>query len=70
MLPPADAGQPVALPLALDVSASGEAGVRHLADVAADLAAKDPGRRRPASRRGGLTLLRRAAGKLRRALKK
>ncbi|MFG2794532.1 glycosyltransferase [Streptomyces sp. NPDC048419] len=70
ILPPSGAGEPVALPLALDVPASGGAVVRHLAAVAADLAAKDPGRRRPASRRAGLTFLRRAAGRLRRALKK
>ncbi|MFI6564242.1 glycosyltransferase family 2 protein [Streptomyces sp. NPDC050534] len=70
IMPSSGAGEPVALPLALDVPASGGAAVRHLAAAAADLAAKDPGRRRPASRRAGLTFLRRAAGKLRRALKK
>ncbi|WP_030948325.1 glycosyltransferase family 2 protein [Streptomyces sp. NRRL S-646] len=70
ILPPAGAGKPVALPLALDVSASGGAVVKSLAAAAADLAAKDPGRRRPASRPAKPTFLRRVAGRLRRALKK
>ncbi|MFG2783244.1 glycosyltransferase family 2 protein [Streptomyces prunicolor] len=69
-LPSTGAGEPVALPLALDVSASGGVVVKRLAAFAADLAAKDPGRRRPAPRPAGSTILRRAAGKLRRALKK
>jgi glycosyltransferase involved in cell wall biosynthesis len=68
ILPSTGAGKPVALPLALDVSASGGAVVKRLA--AADLAAKDPGRRSPARRLVESTFLRRAAGKLRRALKK
>ncbi|KQV94220.1 glycosyltransferase [Streptomyces sp. Root369] len=63
-------GKPVALPLALDVSASGGAVVKRLAAAAADLAAKDPGRRRNASRPVEPTFLRRVAGKLRRALRK
>jgi len=69
-LPSTGVGNPVALPLALDVSAGGGAVVKHLAAAAADLAAKDPGRRRTASRPGKQTFLRRAAGKLRRALKR
>ncbi|WP_019067239.1 glycosyltransferase family 2 protein [Streptomyces hokutonensis] len=68
--PSTGAGSPVALPLALDVSASGDVVVRRLAAAAADLAAKDPGRRRPAPRPAASTILRRAAGKVRRALKK
>ncbi|WP_043673371.1 glycosyltransferase family 2 protein [Streptomyces xylophagus] len=68
--PSTGAGSPVGLPLALEVSASGGVVVKRLAAVAADLAAKDPGRRRPAPRPGATTILRRAAGKLRRALKK
>jgi len=68
--PSAGVAKPVALPLVLDVSASGGVVVRRLAAVAADLAAKDPGRRRPAPHPGATTILRRAAGKLRRALKK
>ncbi|MBK3575883.1 glycosyltransferase [Streptomyces sp. MBT65] len=68
--PSAGAGKPVALPLVLDVSASGGAVVKRLAAAAADLAAKDPGRRRPAARPGAVTVLRRVAGKVRRVLKK
>jgi hypothetical protein len=68
--PSTGVGKPVALPLALDVSASGGVVVKRLAAAAAELAAKDPGRRRPAPRPGATTILRRAAGKLRRALKK
>ncbi|RPF37403.1 glycosyltransferase [Streptomyces sp. TLI_185] len=69
-VPSTGGGKPVALPLALDVSASGGAVVKPLAAAAADLAAKDPARRKPAARPAEPTLLRRAAGKLRRALKK
>ncbi|MFJ9250968.1 glycosyltransferase family 2 protein [Streptomyces sp. NPDC101776] len=68
--PSAGVGKPVALPLVLDVSASGGVVVRRLAAAAADLAAKDPGRRRPAPRPTATTILRRAAGKIRRSLKK
>ncbi|MFJ9542152.1 glycosyltransferase family 2 protein [Streptomyces sp. NPDC101225] len=70
ILPPNHSGEPVALPLALDVPPHGEAEVRRLDAVATDLAAKDPGRRGPASRRAGPTFLRRVAGRLRRALNK
>ena len=70
ILPSAGVGKPVALPLALDVSASGGAVVKSLAAAAADLAAKDPGRRRPTSRPARPTFLRRVAGRLRRVLKK
>lgn len=69
-LPSTGVGEPVALPLALEVSASGGVVVKRLAAVAADLVAKDPGRRRPGPRPARSTILRRAAGKLRRALKK
>jgi poly(ribitol-phosphate) beta-N-acetylglucosaminyltransferase len=69
ILPSTGVGKPVALPLALDVSASG-AVVEHLAAAAAHLAAKRPGRRSPASRLAASKFLRRAAGRLRRALKK
>ncbi|MHB9858519.1 glycosyltransferase family 2 protein [Streptomyces sp. YIM S03343] len=69
-LPSTGVRKPVPLPLALDVSASGGAVVKRLADAAADLAAKDPGRRSSASRSAEPTIFSRAAGKLRRALKK
>ncbi|MGW2564942.1 glycosyltransferase family 2 protein [Streptomyces sp. NPDC001537] len=70
ILPSAGAGKPVALPLVLDVSASGGAEVKPLAAAAADLVAKDPGRPKPAAGPAKRTFLRRAAGRLRRALKK
>ncbi|GAA2471001.1 glycosyltransferase family 2 protein [Streptomyces longisporus] len=70
ILPSAGAPKPVALPLVLDVSASGGVEVKPLAAAAADLVAKAPGRPKPASRPAKRTFLRRAAGRLRRALKK
>jgi hypothetical protein len=70
ILPSAGAAKPVALPLVLDVSASGGAEVKPLAAAAADLVAKAPGRPKQASSPAKRTFLRRAAGRLRRALKK
>jgi len=69
-VPATGGGKPVALPLVLDVSASGGVVVKQLAAAAADLAATAPARRKPAGRPAEPTLLRRAAGKLRRAMKK
>ncbi|MCX5052581.1 glycosyltransferase [Streptomyces sp. NBC_00201] len=65
ILPSTGAGKPVDLPWALDVSASGGAVVKRLA-----ASAKAPGSRGLASRLVKSTFLRRAAGRLRRALKK
>ncbi|MGW2723941.1 glycosyltransferase family 2 protein [Streptomyces sp. NPDC001492] len=67
ILPSSGAGKPVALPLALEVPARGGAEVKPV--PAADLA-REPGRRRSAARPARPTFLRRAAGRLRRALKK
>ncbi|GAA3840417.1 hypothetical protein GCM10022403_085840 [Streptomyces coacervatus] len=70
ILPSTGAGKPVALPLALDVSARGGAVVKRRAAAAAGVAAKGPGGRSPARRLVDSTIFRRAAGRLRRALKK
>ncbi|MET7683724.1 glycosyltransferase [Streptomyces sp. NPDC005423] len=69
-LPSTGVGKPIALPLALAVSADGGAVVERLAAAAADLAAADPGRRGPAARPGRPTFRRRATARLRRVLKK
>ncbi|MCX5424716.1 glycosyltransferase [Streptomyces sp. NBC_00078] len=65
ILPSAGAAKPVVLPLALDVSARAGAVVTRI-----DAPAKAPGWRRLVSRLVESTFLRRAAGRLRRALKK
>ncbi|MFR0357414.1 glycosyltransferase family 2 protein [Streptomyces sediminimaris] len=66
----AGAGKPVALPLVLGVPAHGGAVVGRLAAAAAAMAAQDPGRRGPSARPAVLRILRRAAGRLRRAVRK
>ncbi|WP_458248329.1 glycosyltransferase family 2 protein [Streptomyces sp. MAI_2237] len=63
ILPSTAGGKPVALPLALDVRASGDVVVKRLPS-----AARKPARRRSAF--PGSAFLRRAAGRLRRTLKK
>ncbi|MBK3645455.1 glycosyltransferase [Streptomyces sp. MBT33] len=65
ILPSNGDGKPVALPLALDVRASGGVVVKRLA-----VTARKPARSRPAFRLLRPAFLRRAAGRLRRTLKK